>query len=214
MARRVPNYLIEQVLGKEKTVDGSTPTKKKKDGSDAKKRGIQKKSIVTRGRKDVGMKNPRGGRYSSQDVRQQLSGRPGDHPQDAKSSLVDDLFNEGIVKAEKKKSFDRNDPKVTSRLFKETISAIGSKKFYENPNYGSAAEQLGLEEEKKLSPKQEANYGAMTPKMRRQFWEDMLDGADAGQAMANAMKSTAVTEDVMANDDAPEADSDEDEEGE
>ncbi len=99
--RKVPDFILDQVLGKEGRA------KKNKDGSTSKAKPKQFKSMIKEGRKDSGQKNPRGGRNLSKDTRQQLAAKPGELREDTPN--VEQGIIDAIMKAEKRKDFNRED---------------------------------------------------------------------------------------------------------
>jgi hypothetical protein len=102
MVRRVPGWLLEAILGTEGRV------KMKKDGTPSKAKPKQFQSMVKEGRKDPGMKNPRGGNYMSQDVEQQLRGPVGSHPQESPRSVEEKAIIEQMMRSEKTRKFNRD----------------------------------------------------------------------------------------------------------
>lgn len=98
--RKVPSWLLDQLLGKEKIASGEPM---KKGG----RRMIQEKTALQRGRKDAGQRNPRGGRYKSEDIQQQLKGPVGSHGEEGKQVQQDVVKK--IMAAERGKNFNRED---------------------------------------------------------------------------------------------------------
>lgn len=163
MPRNVPEEVLDKILGKSKMSIPST--EKKKDGTMRKDRSIQKKSFVKEGRRSGGPVNPRGGRYKSETVREQLSGGVGTHPQEGKTSRGRDIYNEMVVKKEKRKGFP--DAEAYPRLAQETIGAIGRDNFYNMP-FDQAAEVLGIAG--KLPPDAASRYAMLPPNRKGTFW--------------------------------------------
>lgn len=97
--RRVSEDILNTVLGKDKTVNAL----RTKGGRNE----IQKKSVLKAGRKDAGMRNPRGGRNLSQDMPTQMSGAVGTHPEDAAQTDVQRDVISRILGNENKKKYDR-----------------------------------------------------------------------------------------------------------
>lgn len=98
--RKVPSWLMNQILGKEK-VESGEPLKK------GGRRSIMKTTALRRGRKDPGQRNPRGGRYKSEDIQQQLTGPVGSHGEEGKQ-VQEDVVKK-IMAAERGKNFNRED---------------------------------------------------------------------------------------------------------
>lgn len=163
MPRNVPEEVLDRILGKDKVSIPST--EKKKDGTPRKDRSIQKKSFVKQGRKSGGPVNPRGGRYKSETVREQLSSGVGTHPQEGPTSRGRDIYNEMVVKKEKRRGFP--DDQAYPRLAQETIGAIGRDNFYSMP-FDQAAEILGVKG--KLSPDAASRYAMLPPNRKGSFW--------------------------------------------
>jgi len=105
--RTVPEDQLKSRLGDRKTRDATAPTKTLKNGGQSKKPLIKASTEIRRGRKDSGPKGPRGRDFLEQDVRQQLDGGVGTHPQ---PGPIDDLHRaliQKIMGAERSKTFDR-----------------------------------------------------------------------------------------------------------
>lgn len=98
--RQVPNFLLDELLGDLTTLDAASGRRAKP---------VKRNEIVERGRKDPGMKNPRGGLYSSRDVREQLAARPGTLPQEGPRTAAENAIIERIMKAEDRRNYNRDD---------------------------------------------------------------------------------------------------------
>lgn len=97
--RKVPEWILKQVLGDEKS-----PVSNRAKGG---RKEVLKRSMLKQGRKDPGMKNPRGGRNLSQDIRQQLEGGPGDSPQEGPQTQTQRDVIARIMGNEGKKKYDK-----------------------------------------------------------------------------------------------------------
>ena len=122
--RKVPTWLMEQLLGDEKTKDSGYDRGLTKKGDPKKSRAVQKKTVLRRGRDDMGQKNPRGGRYKSEDIQQQLTGPLGSHGEEG-AGIKQDIVKK-IMAAERGKNFNRDD--VLRRIeAKEAGKKVSSK---------------------------------------------------------------------------------------
>lgn len=97
--RRVSEDILKQVLGKDKTVNAL----RTKGGRNE----IQKKSVLKAGRKDAGMKNPRGGRNLSEDMPSQMKGGVGTHPEEGPQTEVQRGVISRVLGNENKKKYDK-----------------------------------------------------------------------------------------------------------
>jgi len=171
MPRQVPNWLLDEILGNE----GRAKTKK--DGTPSKAKPKQYKTMVKEGRKDPGMKNPRGGRYLNQTSREQLTAPVGGMPQPGPESIANMIMNEGIMRREGRRGFDKNDPKVMANLRKDTIEGVGKDEFLAIPDPLQAAEMIGMEIE--ASDRDIQKYQALKPTQRMTFWNRVIKNPDA-----------------------------------
>lgn len=182
MPRNVPESVLDTILGKS-TVKMPSATMKK-DGTPRAPHDMQKKTLVKQTRASGGNVNPRGGRYKSEDVRHQLQGGVGSHPQEGKTSRERDMYNENVVKAEKRRDFPNE--QAYPRLAQQTIEQIGRDKFYAMP-FAQAAEILGIG-----GGVNEAAYQALAPNQKGNFWLKSVRDGKAAAVDAAALATTPV----------------------
>jgi len=160
MSRTIPDFILDQILGKDKMMVASTRTLK--SGDPAQPRSMMKKTVMKRGREAGGPINPRGGRYKSETLRDQLDSGVGTHPEEGPSSRYRNLYNENVVKKEKRKDFP--DAQAYPKLAEETINQIGRDTFLKMP-YTQAAEILGIK-----GGMDENAYATLKPNQKSSFW--------------------------------------------
>lgn len=97
--RKVSEDILKQILGKEKS-----PVADRQKGG---RKEIQKRTMLKQGRKDPGMKNPRGGRNLSEDMPSQMKGGVGTHPQEGPQTEVQRGVISRVLGNENKKKYDR-----------------------------------------------------------------------------------------------------------
>jgi hypothetical protein len=205
--RQVPDFLLDEILGKDKTANYGSLTKQ------GKPRMVQKKSMLKQFRKSGGRPpNPRGGRFMNESIQHQLRGPVGSHPDIPKdrSSFESNLVDQ-LMRSERKKTFKDEEFGPTEKVFRDTIDSVGKDKFMKM-DFGSAAGVLGMEKSHKLTPEDSSAYSVLTPKQRTGVWNKVFDGASAADAIRGARAESTKRKPTAAADDIEDEEDTEDEE--